>query len=330
MSDDGRQDDQEAAEGLPPSIPAMPPVQRSALHRGQPDLLVESGLRHSLGWQDHRKAGPSFVVVRIGWLDRVKIISRFPLNDQGWETAWRSLSAVDADAAKAVGAKLARMQAHRAAAAALAELDAQTMCRLRGVTYNGGSGDVPLAGGKMYDLRFLGDRLEVRPPGSATATIELPYRDVDALEVSGSDHGMAVGQQVTLVLGLGLAGALLGLIILGVLGLLLGALLCGLIGALVAAASAKSETIVRVHSGDAELFFASTVKSPDAVRIELSGALTAIASARTAQPSGSAEPADQASESVPDQLSKLASLLADGVLSREEFEHLKAKVIAQA
>jgi hypothetical protein len=37
----------------------------------------------------------------------------------------------------------------------------------------------------------------------------------------------------------------------------------------------------------------------------------------------------QVSASIPDQLSKLASLLADGLLSREEFEHLKAKVIGQ-
>ena len=324
------QDAQEVGEGLLPSIPAMPAVPSSGLYRGRPHLLVEYGLRHSLGWQDHRKAGPSFVVVRISRLDRVGIISRFPLTDQGWASAWRSLSGLDADAAKAVGAKLATIEARRGAAAALAALEAETMQCLRGMTYSGGSGDVPLASERAYDLRFLSDRLAVCPPASATAIVEMPYRDVDAVEVTGSDHSRVFGQQLALVLGLGLLGALLGLLILGLLGLLLGALLCGLIGALVAAGSAKTGTIVRVRGRDGELFFVNNEKTPDAMRIELSGPLTAIAGARTAPHSGSGKPAEQASESIPDQLSKLASLLADGVLSHEEFERLKAKVIAQA
>jgi hypothetical protein len=49
---------------------------------------------------------------------------------------------------------------------------------------------------------------------------------------------------------------------------------------------------------------------------------------RTAGPGS--DPAPPVPATIPDQLGKLASLLADGVLTREEFEHLKAKVIAQA
>ena len=36
-----------------------------------------------------------------------------------------------------------------------------------------------------------------------------------------------------------------------------------------------------------------------------------------------------ASESIPDQVSRLASLLQQGLITREEFEHLKARLIAQ-
>jgi hypothetical protein len=222
------------------------------------------------------------------------------------------------------------MEARQSAAATLAALDARTVCRLRRMTYNGGSSDSPMARGKLYDLRFLGDRLMICPSGSATAVVELPYHDVTAVEVSGSDRSKSPGEPLAVILGVGLVGALLGLVLLGVLGLILGGLICGLIAAVVIASSTKIETIVRLRSQDAEFFFLNTEKSADAVRIELSGPLTAIEAARSARQGGSAEPADRASDSIPEQLSKLASLLADGVLSRDEFERLKAKVIAQS
>jgi hypothetical protein len=329
VSHDGIRDGQDTDESLRPSIPAMPAVLRSQVYRGRPRLLAEDGLHHSLGWQDHRKAGPGFVVVRLRF-DRVKVTSRFPLTDQGWESAWRRLSDADADAAAAVGAKLATMEVRRSAAAALAALDADTVRCLRRMTYSGGSGDSSLARGQAYDLRFLGDRLMVCPPGSATAVAELPYHDVEAVEVSGSDNGKSPGQMLGVILAVGLGGALLGLIIFGLLGLLLGALICGLIAAIATAASANVKTIVQLRGRDAEFFFVNTEMASDAVRVELSEPLTAITRARTARQSSSGESAERASESIPDQISKLASLLADGVLSREEFERLKAKVIAQA
>jgi len=330
VTDDGTQEARDRDERSLPPIPATPTVPRSQLIRGRPHLLAEYGLRHSLGWQDHRTTGPSFVVVRLSRIDKVKVTSRFPLTDQGWESAWRTLSGLDADAAAAVSAQLAVIETRRNAAATLAELDARTVCRLRRMTYNGGSNELPLAREKPYDLRFLGDRLMVCPPSSADALVELPYHDVEAVEVSGSDRSRSPSEPVAVILGIALVGALLGLVLLGVLGLILGGLICGLIAAAVMASSTKIETTVRLRSQDAELFFLNTEKAADAVRIELSGPLTAIERARTARPGGSGEPADRASDSIPEQLSKLASLLADGVLSRDEFERLKAKVIDQS
>jgi hypothetical protein len=321
---------QEAREPDEDPVPPMPPVRPSQLYRGRPHLLAEYQLRHSLGWQDQKTAGPGFVVVRLSRLDRVKVTSRFPFTAQGWESAWRTLSDLDADAAAAVSTQLAAIEARRSAGAALAELDARTVCRLRPMTYNGGSGDSPLVRDKSYDLRFLGDRLMICPPGSATAVLELPYHDVEAVQVSGSDRSMSPGEMLAVILGVALVGALLGLFVLGVPGLIFGGLACGLIGALAMASSNKVRTIVRLRSQDAEFFFLNTEKTADAVRIELSGPLTAIESARTARQADSGEPADRAPESIPEQLSKLASLRADGVLSSEEFDRLKAKVIAQS
>ena len=330
MSHDGAQEAPEADESSMPPIPAMPTVSRSQIHRGRPRLLAEDGLRHSLGWQDHRATGPSFVVVRLSPLDRIKVTSRFPLTDQGWEGAWRALSGLDADATTAVSTQLATMEARRNAAATLAELDARTLWRLRHMTYNGGSSDSPLARDKYYDLRFLSDRLMACPAGSATAALELPYHDVEAVDVSGSDPSRSSGETLAVILSVAVLGALLGLVLLGLLGLILGGLLCGLIAAGAMGGSAKIKTIVRVRSQDAEFFFLNTEKAADAVRIELSGPLTAIERERTTRPGGSGEPADHASDSIPEQLSKLASLLADGVLTAEEFERLKAKVIAES
>ncbi len=327
MSHDGMQEAQETDEYSLPPMPAVPPWQ---LYRGPPHLLAEHQLRHSLGWQDQKTAGPSFVVVRLSRLDRVKVTSRYPFTAQGWESAWRTLSDLDADAAAAISAQLAAIEARRSAGAALAELDARTVCRLQRMTYNGGSGDSPLARDKSYDLRFLGDRLIVCPAGSATAVVELPYHDVEAVEVSGSDRSRSLGETVAVILSVVLVGALLGLVVFGVLGLIFGGLVCGLIGAAAMASSTRVRTIVRLRSQNAEFFFLNTEKAADAVRIELSGPLTAIEGARTARQGGSGEPADRAPESIPEQLSKLASLLADGVLSREEFERLKAKVIARS
>lgn len=134
------------------------------------------------------------------------------------------------------------------------------------------------------------------------------------MEVSGSDRTKSTGETAAVILGLALVGALLGLLLLGLLG----------------ARSSKIETILRLRGHDAELIFSTNKKTPDAMRTELAAPLKTIAGARNAQRPGSGELAAQASGSIPDELSKLATLLADGLLSREEFEHLEAKVIAQS
>lgn len=319
----------QANAGVPPSVPAMPSVPSAQLYGGSPYLLVESDVHHSLGWQDHRRAGASFVVVRLGWSGSIKVKARFPLTEQGWESAWRALTSVDPSAAAAVAARLAELAARNSAAAALGALDHESLCSLRGVTFKGGSGGVPLAKDQAYELRFLGDRITVSLPRRLDAVLAIPYRDVDAVEVSGPGKvSKPLGELLVLILGLGLLGALLGLVFLGLLGLLLGAVLFGLIGAMAGSASTRVETIVRIRDADADLYFLNKEKEPDALRIELSAALTAIDTVRGAPRDDAESPAELPSASVPDQLGKLASLLEHGTITRDEFEHLKAKLIA--
>ena len=74
----------------------MPSVPKSELYPRTPRLLVNYGVRHSLRWQDDRKAGPSFVVARIGSSgSRVKVAERFPLTEPGWANAWQALVRCD-------------------------------------------------------------------------------------------------------------------------------------------------------------------------------------------------------------------------------------------
>jgi Short C-terminal domain len=314
--------------GIPPSIPAMPTVPADKLYRGTPDLLLDYGVKHSLGWQDYRRVGPSFVMVRLGW-SRTAVKARFPLTEQGWESAWQALSSADPSAAEAVAAKLAAQAARDSAAAAQAALDHDSLCHLRRVTFKGGSGGVPLAKDQPYELRFLGDCITVSPPGRLDALLEIPYRDVDTVEVIGPGGvSKPLSEVLVLILGLGLLGAVLGLIIFGLVGLFLGAVLLGLIGAMAGSASLRVETIVRIHDHDADLYFLSMGKEPDALRIELSPALAAIEAARVAPPDHAPVSAIPPTRSIPDELGKLASLLDDGAITRAEFEHLKAKLIA--
>jgi hypothetical protein len=56
----------------------------------------------------------------------------------------------------------------------------------------------------------------------------------------------------------------------------------------------------------------------------------AIRKANTGRAAESSGPLEPAAASVADQLSKLASLLQQDLITRDEFEHLKAKVIAES
>jgi hypothetical protein len=99
---------------------------------------------------------------------------------------------------------------------------------------------------------------------------------------------------------------------------------------LVGAGSSKTATIVRLRGRDTEFYFLISATPADAVRMELSEPLRAIENAHGAQTGDLDERTDLTSGSVPDQLSKLASLLQEGLITRDEFDHLKGKLIASS
>jgi hypothetical protein len=214
------------------------------------------------------------------------------------------------------------------------ELD-RTTVRLWSMTYDGGSGGAPLSPGEPYDLRFLDDQLTISRPAPGAVVTELAFRDIEAVDVDGSDRSRSNGETIAVVTASALAGALIGFLVLGLLGLLLGALLCGLIASAAMASANTTKAILRLRGPDSEFFFSKTGQDPDQLRIALSQPLLAISSARGDEPPTPPAPSGPAPTALPtegtaaDQLTKLAALLADGLLSREEFDQLKARVIAQ-
>jgi hypothetical protein len=294
-----------SAGGALSSVPAMPVVPATDLYRGSPYLLVQFGQRYSIGWQEARKDGPCFVIARISRLDTAKVVDRFPMTEAGWAKAWRALVRLDADAARASAARLAALAAAQQALTELAELNAASVSYLPGVLFLGGYAPAAeLAAGGRYDLRFLDDRLAVLLAGRVDALFEVPYRDIEMIDIGGPGlvKRWSPGEQAGLALVLGLPGAVLG-------------------------SETKIQTIVRINTAERELFFLNTQKLADALRIELSVPLKAIRDARAAvtpDQSGTAAP-----ESITDQLTRLASMLEAGLLTRTEFDHLKAKLIAE-
>jgi hypothetical protein len=77
-------------------------------------LADQGSLHHGVGWQRQRGSedGANFVVCKTSFLGGVKVIERYPFTEQGWAAAWSSLVQRDADAARAI---LARLAARRAA-----------------------------------------------------------------------------------------------------------------------------------------------------------------------------------------------------------------------
>jgi Short C-terminal domain len=195
------------------------------------------------------------------------------------------------------------------------------LCTLRNVIFDGGSHSGSLTNGH-YDLRFQDDRIMACLAGSAHAVVELPYADVEAVEVSRS-AGQPASVPLGLISGFGLLGALLGYLFLQRLGILIGAVVLGLVGGLIAAGMIGTDTIVRIRLRDAEWQFRSPER-PDDVRRALSEPLTAIRQASAARSDGHAEPPP---DSVADELAKLASLLQQNLITRAEFDQLKARLI---
>jgi hypothetical protein len=85
------------------------------------------------------------------------------------------------------------------------------------------------------------------------------------------------------------------------------------------------KTILRVQGTKCELFLLNTRLTPDRLRMDLSRPVSVIRAARLAvtQDGIAARPA-----SLVDELAKLADMLGNGLLSRQEFDLMKARLLA--
>lgn len=134
----------------------------------------------------------------------------------------------------------------------------------------------------------------------------MTYSEIEDVEIGGpglvkSGGGFIGG-------GFGAAGALEGMALASVLNAL--------------TTKTRITTIIRVQAAACELFLLWTQAPPEQLRIELSQPLGAIRAARAAAAHSPASPASAIGE-----LSKAAELLQAGLLTREEFDQLKARLL---
>ena len=305
-------------------VPAMPVIRPSEWFEGPPYPALRE-LNPTIGWQVRPRAegGPGYVIITRSALGRVKVLERFPLTQEGWAAAWQVLARLNpAEIDKATTRLAARgpgdqeWQRQYGVSSEVAGLDARTLACLREVVLLGGYTQVPqaaLAAGGQYDVRFLEDRLIVVPCRQADILAAVPYTEVETVEIGGpglvKTGGGFIGG------GFGAAGAIEGMAV------------AAILNSLTTRTSVK--TVARVQETGCELFLLHTRTTPEQLRIYLSRPLGTIRSARAAkaptpgrpQPDGAAAPAVQ-------ELARLAQMLENGLLTREEFDLLKAKLIA--
>ena len=293
--------------GVLSSVPPRPVIMVSEWG-DWPCLLVHS--RHlSIGWQNRpkQKGGQRYLVGRASPVTgATKVVERFPFTEEGWGKAWRFLLRRDKTLVEKIRAELESRAAAERARAELAQLDAAALVNLKAVIFLGGyAADLALSPGQPYDVRFLTDRLTITQGGQTEALADVPYGDVEALEVGGPGivSRLSRGRQAGM------------------------ALAFGVIGAALAYTDTKIQTIVRIQAADSELHFLCTTTTPDALRVQLSRPLGAIRAERAGQPPAGARQAPDAAAAV-GELSRLASLLEAGLLTREEFDQLKAQLLA--
>jgi hypothetical protein len=304
--------------------PAMPVISPNEQVPGDAYPLLD-GLSPTIGWQfkPEAKGGPSFVILRRTGLGGLKVVESFPLTEDGWARAWQSLVTHNPAAAQQV---LARLRAREADAARLRgpvlgssellELDARSMATMRELVYLGGHvPESPITAGERCDVRFVEDRLVVFASRRADVLAEVPYSQVEDVEIGGpgmvrSGGGFTGG-------GFGLGGAIEGMAVAAVL------------NAMTTRTSIK--TIVRIQGTGCELFLLHIKLTPEQLRIEMSRTLSVIRSARAGE--ATARPLSEVNPVPPspvEELAKLADMLEKGLLTREEFDLMKAKILRSA
>jgi hypothetical protein len=305
MSEPGPGDLDQDASAVPPA-PLIRPGERWS---GIPFLLAR-GTKYSLGWQywPEDDGGPSYVIARLPVFGGEKILERYPLTGDGWAAAWRALEKIDQPAAVKARKEAIKRHAKDSAEGDRERLDGQSLCVVPGLVFIGGYiRGVELVPGNVHDLRFLPDSVAIYLTGQLHSVGEIPFTEIENVEIGGPGLVRSGPRWVG-------GGS-------GVLGAAEGIAMAALLSALTTRATIT--TIVLVQAIRAELFLLNKKASPQAFRIQLSPVLGSIREAQALAPAQ-----ETASNLSPvDELAKLASLLDRGLLTRAEFDELKAKVI---
>jgi hypothetical protein len=190
--------------------------------------------------------------------------------------------------------------------------EAKVLVRLPGVIFIGGyCSGAELNAGSAYELLFREDRLLLLSERGLTALAEIAYVDLREIMVGGPGLAKSGG---------GFVGGGFGLV-----GAVEGAAIASMLNALTTRITIRS--VLHIQAAAGELFFLHTKMVPQDLRIFLSRAIVAI---RNAEVSADVKESEVQVSSVSrlDELERLAKLLEDGLLTREEFDQLKAKLIA--
>lgn len=304
-------------------VPPRPIVASDGLSSGYPSLFFDAGRRFALGWQDwpDDEGGPGFALVRRTPLGGLKVQERFSFDDEGWAQAWRKLVRVDGDCAERTLVALAERRALRRREERQSEerrlLDSETITRLLQATFLGGySQGSELAAGDKCSLRFMRDQLAVFSIASQLQLVSMDYRNIEDIEIGGPGV-IKKGGGFT-------GGSISGPT--GVLGAVETRAMAAVLNALTT--RTKIKTVLRLQAVNAELFFLNTEVEPSDLRIQLSYVLGSIRQIRAAAENRSRD-TPAVTESAAQELGKLAALLDSGLLTREEFDALKAQIIAR-
>jgi hypothetical protein len=241
----------------------------------------------------------------------LKIQQSFPLSSRGWKAAWQALESQNPDSALKCRAVLRERETRQRARAArtgrsaeVTDLDQRTLASMTNLALLGGYAAAPVAVGDRYDVRFLDQSLSVFAPHDWEPLTDIPYAELEDIEIGGpglirSGGGFVGG-------GFGAAGAFEGMAVAAVLNAM--------------TTRTAVTTIVRVQARTCELFLLETRATPAQLRMQISRGLGAFRAARTT-PAGAAE------SSPVMQLAKLAELLQSGLITREDFDQFKARLL---
>ncbi len=162
--------------------------------------------------------------------------------------------------------------------------------------------------GSPCSIEFLSDKVKV---DSFTTREDVLYSDIEALQVSGStiktNPGVWGG-------GFGVIGAATGILAATVINTM--------------AARTRQYAVLRIVTGSSEYVFSSSSRDGSALSLTLTPVQVEIRKAQQAKAASvTAPPPPPSPVSLADELTKLARLRAEGVLSDEEFASAKAKLL---